>query len=149
MCISGSFDEIAWAGHTGFAGPAPAREDGMQRTTEPTRPGRVARGHHAGRRRAVGTGVGGPEDGRNGLERNAGGGGLEYFGQRVVGCERQGVKDNSSIAAGVNPSGITVDLPNAVGITIATTTTDASGNSSFSNVTAGTYSVDFTAPLVN
>jgi protocatechuate 3,4-dioxygenase beta subunit len=42
--------------------------------------------------------------------------------------------------------GVTVNLVNAAGTIIATTTTDANGNYVFTNVTPGTYSVTFTTP---
>ncbi len=43
-------------------------------------------------------------------------------------------------------AGVTVNLLNAAGTVIATTTTDANGNYNFPNVVPGTYSVTFTTP---
>ena len=48
---------------------------------------------------------------------------------------------------GTGLAGVTVQLRNAANVVIATTTTDASGNYSFSGLAAGTYSVVETQPV--
>ena len=54
--------------------------------------------------------------------------------------------DGNQDAGEANMAGVTVYLKNAGGTVVGTTTTDANGNYLFSNLTPGTYSVQFVAP---
>ncbi|NDY93734.1 SdrD B-like domain-containing protein, partial [Ideonella livida] len=57
-------------------------------------------------------------------------------------ADADGVQD----AGEAGKSGVTVNLKDAAGTVVATTTTDANGQYSFADLTPGTYSVEFVAP---
>jgi protocatechuate 3,4-dioxygenase beta subunit len=69
-------------------------------------------------------------------------GGASVIGNVFIDPNRDGTKGPNENGA----AGVIVSLVNAAGVVVATTTTDASGNYTFPNVPAGSYSIVATVP---